>query len=211
MKNVALIGYSGHAYVAIEALKLSGHKIFGYIQKEKNNLNPYKITYLGTEDDYNLLMKLKDNSFFTAIGNNSIRRKVTEYLLEKGLELTKAIHPKANLSPMAEIEAGVLICQGSTVNPLALIKKGTIINTGAIIEHECYIDEYVHIAPGATIAGNVSIGSNSFIGANSVIKQGLKIGSNVTIGAGSVIIKNIPDNETWFGNPAIKRNLNEST
>jgi sugar O-acyltransferase (sialic acid O-acetyltransferase NeuD family) len=210
MKNVAVIGYSGHAYVAIEALKLSGQSIFGYVQKEKTNLNPYNITYLGSEDDFNVLKTLKGKSFFTAIGNNSIRRKVTEYLLENELELTTAIHPKANLSPMAKIEAGVLICQGSSVNPLALIKKGTIINTGAIIEHECYIDEYVHIAPGATIAGNVSIGANSFIGANSVIKQGLKIGSNVTIGAGSVVIKNIPDNETWFGNPAIKRNLNES-
>lgn len=36
-----------------------------------------------------------------------------------------------------------------------------------------------------------------------LIKQKLKIGSNACIGMGSVVTRNIPDNEIWYGVPAI--------
>lgn len=206
MKNVVIIGYSGHAYVAIETLQHSGYNIIGYIQKEQAITNPYNIDYLGSEERQEVLDRIKDSCFFTAIGDNSIRQKVTEFILKHKIELTTAIHPKANISLNATIEPGVLVCQSASINPFATIKKGCIINTGAIIEHECYIDQYSHIAPGATLAGNVHIGTKSFIGANSVIKQGVKIGSSVIIGAGSVVLNDIGDNEIWYGNPAKKRN-----
>jgi len=44
------------------------------------------------------------------------------------------------------------------------------------------------------------------IGANSTILPGIIIGKNAVIGAGNVVIKNMPANETWFGNPAKKKN-----
>jgi acetyltransferase-like isoleucine patch superfamily enzyme len=50
----------------------------------------------------------------------------------------------------------------------------------------------------------VCVGESSLIGANAVIKPGVIIGSNVTIGAGSVVLRDIPDGETWAGNPARK-------
>ena len=43
------------------------------------------------------------------------------------------------------------------------------------------------------------------IGANATIVCGNKIGKYALIGAGSIITKNIPNNELWYGNPAIKK------
>jgi sugar O-acyltransferase (sialic acid O-acetyltransferase NeuD family) len=207
MKSVVIIGYSGHALVVAEALELSGHKIIGYLDKHKVENNILDLNYLGFEQDNETIEKIKNYQAFPAIGDNRIRCLVTEFMLAKGIYMANAIHPNANVSKSAIIESGTLISQGSCVNPFAKISKGVIINTGAIIEHECQVDEYAHIAPGAVLAGGVKVGKNSFIGANSVIKQGLKIGNNVIIGAGSVVLKDINDNETWFGNPAIKQNL----
>lgn len=40
------------------------------------------------------------------------------------------------------------------------------------------------------------------IGAGTVILAGVTIGYGARIGAGSVVTKDIPANQTWFGNPA---------
>lgn len=46
------------------------------------------------------------------------------------------------------------------------------------------------------------------IGAGAVILPGIVIGLNAIVGAGSVVTKNVPDGETWVGNPA--RRLNQA-
>lgn len=202
MRNIILIGNSGHALVVAEVLQLCGHNIIGYVQKQPASKNILNLEYLGSEDDPDLFYKINNYMFFPCIGDNNSRSFVTEYFLSKNMAISIAIHPKANISNTAKIDHGTLVCQGSCINPYSIIKKGVIINTGAIIEHECLIEEYSHIAPGSVLSGNVKIGKKTFIGANSIIKQGVKIGNNVIIGAGSVVINDVPDNETWFGNPA---------
>ncbi len=57
----------------------------------------------------------------------------------------------------------------------------------------------------------IIINDNVFIGTSTIILKGVSIGKNSVIGAGSVVTKNIPENEIWAGNPAVKiRNLNRS-
>lgn len=93
----------------------------------------------------------------------------------------------------------------------------TVIDRGVLgstqIKENVKIDNLVHIAHGVTIeqnaliiakamlGGSVSIGKNSWIAPSATIKDNLTIGQNVTVGIGAVITKNIPDNETWVGNP----------
>lgn len=48
------------------------------------------------------------------------------------------------------------------------------------------------------IHNNVSIGSNA------TILGGITIGEGAVIGCGSVVTKDVPDGETWCGNPARK-------
>ena len=49
---------------------------------------------------------------------------------------------------------------------------------------------------------SVIVGNNVNIGANVTVLPGVVINNNVTIGAGSVVTKDVPDGETWVGNPA---------
>ncbi len=201
-KEVILVGYSGHAYVVAEALIASGMKLVGYLEKQVLENNPFDLSYLGFEENEQILQQLFEFEFFPAIGSNSIRAKVYIKLLKAGKTFTNAFHPAANISKYAEIGTGILICRGSNINPFVSIGNGVIINTGAIIEHECKVAEFAHIAPGAVLAGNVSVGAYSFIGANAVVKEGVRIGSNVIIGAGAIVLSDIPDNQTVVGNPA---------
>ncbi|SFG33074.1 acetyltransferase [Pontibacter chinhatensis] len=204
MKGIALFGYSGHAYVVADAILEIGGQIIGYFDQNKASSNPFKLNYLGNEQDQFSLDKLSvlEEAFFVAIGNNLIRRRLTELLTGKGYTSISVIHPRSIVSKFAIINCGTFVAAGAMVNAMANVGQGVIINTGAVVEHECEVGNYTHIAPGAVLAGNVRVGEGSFIGANAVVKQGVSIGRNAIVGAGAVVLKDIADNLVWVGNPA---------
>lgn len=199
-KPVAIIGYSGHAYVIIDILLSAGRLVTAYCDNEEKSVNPYHLDYLGRESD--IVHKLKKYDFFACIGHNEIRERIHTQLSQYLGKPINAIHPSAVISASVKMGDGVMIAANATLNPLVEIGTGVICNTSASIDHECVIGDFSHIAPGAVLCGNVTVGKGSFVGANSVIKQGIRIGDNVIIGAGTVVVKDIPDGATVIGNPA---------
>lgn len=203
MKEIILIGYSGHGFVACSVLQSAGYQVTGYCDNEQKGLNPYSLQYVGSEKDEKNLSVLQQHNFFISIGNNLIRRTVADQLADKNLFSINAIHTSSIIDNSVVVnKSGVMIGALVCINPLSIIERGAICNTGCIIEHECIIGDFAHIAPGAVLCGNVRVGENSFVGAKSVIRENITIGKNVIIGAGSVVVKDIPDNAKVIGNPA---------
>ncbi len=199
-KPVAIVGYSGHAYVIIDILLSAGRLVTAYCDQEAKEFNPYHLDYLGKESD--VINKLKKFDFFACVGHNGIREKIHTNLSQYLGNPINAIHPSAVISSSVKMGDGIMIAANATLNPLVEIGRGVICNTSTSIDHECIIGDFSHIAPGAVLCGNVTIGRSSFIGANSVIRQGIYIGNNVTIGAGTVVVRDIADGATVVGNPA---------
>lgn len=206
LDKVVIIGYSGHAYVVIEAARMSNISFAGYCEREPVVSNPYNLSYLGDECSNEFKWR-KNVCYFTGIGHNTIRRRIAEHITNHGGAFRNIIHPSAWVSDTVSLGSGVFISAHASINALAKIGDQTILNTGCIVEHECNIGPYVHVAPGATLAGAVSIGSGTFIGANAVIKQGVKIGENVVVGAGAVVLNDIDHGHTVVGNPAKRKNI----
>lgn len=198
-RPVAIIGYSGHAYVIVDILLSAGRLVTAYCDSEEKLKNPYHLNYLGKESD--VINKLKKYDVFTCIGHNGIREKVHLEITRLLRAPINAIHPSAVISSSVKLQNGIMIAANATINPLAEIGEGVICNTGCSIDHECIIGDFAHIAPNAVLCGNVTVGKGTFVGANAVIRQGITIGNNVMIGAGTVVIKDIPDNVTVIGNP----------
>lgn len=198
------MGYSGHAYVVADILLSLQCPILGYFDLEQKSINPFQIPYLGSEKrkaDLGGYVKA-DVGYALGIGDNSLRRKADQYLMQFPWKAAIVKHPSSIIGKQTSIGDGTVVTARAVVNALASIGRGAIINTGAIIEHECKIGDYAHIAPGAVVAGNVHIGQRTFIGANATIKQGLEIGHDVIVGAGAVVLSSIREGETWVGNPA---------
>lgn len=199
--KIVLVGYSGHGLVVAESAKTSRMNLQFYTEKDEVISNPFDLKYLGFESDDAFSDWDKPYDFILGIGNNSIRKKVAQLILNQNKRLINVIDKSANISEVIIIGQGNFVAKNAVVNVLAKIGDYCILNTSSIVEHECHISNGVHIAPGAILLGNVSVGEQSFIGANAVVKENITIGRNVIIGAGSVVLNDVPDHSKIVGNP----------
>lgn len=197
--KIAIYGASGHGKVIAEIAEELGYEIIAFIDAQKKEIfNFTTITYEEFKNNFSNI------EVIIAIGNNEIRAKVLNELLDDNIKVATLIHHRAIISKRAKIDIGTVVMAGVIVNSEAKIGKGVILNTASIIEHENIIGDFVHISPNVSLAGNVSIGAFTHIGIGSSVIQGIKIGKNSTIGAGSVVINNISDNIRVVGVPAKK-------
>lgn len=202
MKDICLIGYSGHSYVVCDVLHSIGIEVKHYCEKTPKKENPYNLEFLGTETEALQQGYFKDLIPVLAVGDNKIRMSIGDFLFNSGIQLFTAIHSRSFIASKVSVGEGTVVFAGAVINPLVEIGRGVICNTSCIIEHESSIGDYSHICPGAVLAGNVRVGKLAFIGANAVIKQGVEIGDRAIIGAGSVVVKNVEANSMVYGNPS---------
>jgi sugar O-acyltransferase (sialic acid O-acetyltransferase NeuD family) len=201
-EKIILIGYSGHGFVVADTAIENQLKLVEYAENSIVQNNPFNLNYAGNECDNDFFEKNKKAKYLIGIGDNTIREKIYNLIIEKQGEILTLISQSASISKMASIGNGTFVNKNVAINALAKVGKNVILNTACIIEHDCVIADSVHIAPGAVLSGNVIVGERSFIGANSVIKQGITIGKDVVVGAGTVVLKNISDGQKIVGNPS---------
>lgn len=192
---IYLYGAGGHAKVIIEILQAQNVLEISAIDEHKEGsvLN-VAITHKSIPE------KLKaQDQFIIAIGNNIIRRKVSE--LRTDVNYARAIHPSCNISPSATIGAGTVAMAGVSINADTMVGEHVILNTNCCVDHDCKIGSYAHISPNAALAGNVQVGEGTQVGIGACVIPGIKIGKWAVIGAGTVIIEDVPDYAVVAGNP----------
>ena len=105
------------------------------------------------------------------------------------------------------IEDNVDIGAGTTIDRATLgstvIRKGVKLDNQIQIAHNVEIGENTVIAAQTGIAGSTKIGKNCMIGGQVGIVGHVIIGNNVKIQAQSGIGRNVKDNETLQGSPAL--------
>lgn len=100
-----------------------------------------------------------------------------------------------------EIGSNSCIDRGTLGN--TLIKKGAKIDNLVHIAHNVVIGERTMVIAHSQIAGSSIVGDDVWIAPSCTLAKSV-IGNGSTLGIGSVVIRNIRENEMWFGNPAKK-------
>ena len=100
-----------------------------------------------------------------------------------------------------EIASGCTIDRGSVDD--TSIGNNTYLDNQVHIAHNVKIGENCMIAGQVGFAGSAVIGDKVSIGGQAGVSGHLKIGNNVKIGGGSGVVKNISDNQTVMGYPAV--------
>ncbi|WP_335909119.1 acetyltransferase [Shewanella indica] len=203
-KELAIVGASGHGKVIADIAEQLGFTVKFYDDAYPNKTNIEHWPIQGTCADL-IALHTTPIDVVVAIGNNEIRQQKIQLLQKNSFNLITLIHPTAVISKYAVIAAGTVVFAGAIINAFAKVGVGCIINTAAVVEHDCIISDFTHICPNVALAGGVIVGSKSWIGIGSQVRQLITIGDNCLIGAGSTVVKNIPDNVTAFGSPAVPR------
>lgn len=209
MKNIVIIGSSGHAKVVIDIVQQAKqYQIIGLLDRFRH-LNDQTQGYpvLGREEDlHELAVRHKLAGVIVAIGDNYVRSKVAEEvrLLCPDLTFVSAIHPAASIAKDVLIDEGTVIMAGAIVNPCSSIGRLCIVNTKASLDHDSRLGDYASLAPGATTGGNCEIGDYSAIGIGAVLIHGIHIGEHSVIGAGATVLKPIQSFRVAYGTPAVE-------
>jgi sugar O-acyltransferase (sialic acid O-acetyltransferase NeuD family) len=171
-----------------------------------DNVNPLKHLYdapvINTEQEISSHF-LTDNRFVIGTGNPLVRFKFHTLMTQLGGALFTVQHHQSSTGLCNSRNYEADIFPFSFIGPEVTIGKGTLINTRANIHHNTSIGEFCEISPGAILLGNVKVGDQSMIGSGAVVLPGITVGNNAQIGAGAVVTKNIPDQVTAKGIPAI--------
>ncbi len=117
------------------------------------------------------------------------------------------IHPTVNLFGDYEIgeetTVGAFCDIGGKVGKRCKIQCHVSIPPLTLVGDDVFLGPGVRVANDKKMDGNLKgyvIGYGSKVGAGAIIIANL--GRNSIIGAGSVVTKDVPDGETWVGNPA---------
>jgi len=93
-----------------------------------------------------------------------------------------------------------------------VIGEGSKIDNLVQVGHNCRLGRHVILAGHTGLSGSVTIGDGAQLGGRAGVTDHLSIGKGARIGAASMVISDVPDGETWGGQPArpMRRFLRET-
>lgn len=98
--------------------------------------------------------------------------------------------------------AGAVLAAGDTRT--TVLGRGSMIGMAADVGHNCRIGERTLISGKASISGHCQVGSHTYVAPMSVTTNRMSVGDHAYLGLGAVAIKDVPEGEKQFGNPARK-------
>ena len=199
-EHLLIIGCGGHSKVVTDIAECQGYSNISYL-----NTFGGGDRFLGRKVIHHSLSGY-EGAFFVAIGDNSMRQRVTVEFLEKNprAKQSSLIHPTAVVSKDSSIGKGVVVMPLCAINHSTKIGNGVIINTRSSVDHDSNLQDFSSIAPGVSMGGNVYVGERSAVSIGATIKHGVRIGKDVVIGANSLVLSDVEDSCVAYGMPAKK-------
>ena len=198
--RLCILGAGGHGKVILEIAELSGrYDEIVFFDDDPRVGQCVSAPIVGTSKDF-FNLREDECDFFVAIGNCSLRAKLTNML--GNVHMPSLVHPAAVVSKTAEIGRGTVVMAGAIINPSARIGEGCIINTNAVVDHDCEVGDFSHISVSASLAGSVHVGETCFVGAGATVINNINVCPGCTIGAGAVVVNDIMGSGVYIGVPA---------
>lgn len=207
MLNIVIFGTGGHARVVAEAAGLdSTVNVVGFVAAKSAAIKTVDdLPVLGADDA--LLGLVKEHNlqgFVVGVGDNHRRAELTRDIMRRcpALQPVTITHPTTVISAHATVGLGTVLLPGATVNCGTELGAGCIVNTNATIEHDCQFGAFASVGPGATVGGSCQIGVETAIGIGATVSNNISIGTQTVVGAGAVVVRDLPDRQVAYGNPA---------
>ncbi len=181
-----VFGAGGHGAVVAELALACGRRVLGFADVDASRIGSrvlgLEVSWL--QDDLLSMERWpEDAEVALGVGYNGPRARIDAGFAAR--VTAPLIHPRAYVSPSAELAPGVVVFALAAVQARARLGRGVIVNTGAVVEHDSEVRAHAHIAPNATLCGNVTVGERALVGAGASVPPGLVIGEDALVKAGS--------------------------
>ena len=212
MKNLIIVGARGwgrevfHAIQKTKEVREGEMIIKGFLDSKSDAFDGLRGDFapiICSPEDYDIQ---PDDLFFIAMGDPKWRKYYAEMIEEKGGVFYTYVSPEAYVVETAQIGSGSFISGWCSVSDNVSLGKHVIMHALSVIGHDSIIYDYGTLLTASFIGGNVEVGECSQLSPHSMIIPHKKIGKNVVVGANSVVMRNVKDDISVFGNPAVKLN-----
>ena len=210
MKHLLIIGARGFGreiyWMAQNTAAFLNHAydIKGFLDDKSDaldGLNGEFLPIIGTVEEYDVQ---PDDVFFCALGNPIYRKKYAEIIESKGGEFITLIDPLAIVNPNAIISPGCSIGPYVIVSDNVKIGKHTVIHSFCTLGHDVMVGDYVSMESYVFLGGYSRVGEMSVMHTKSSIIPHKSIGNNVEVGINSAVMRNIGNDCSLLGTPAVK-------
>lgn len=132
-----------------------------------------QVGYCSIISDIENLESIDRNNFdaIVAVGNNQVRQKWHQLLLDLTIPLTSIIHPHTVISPSVKFGQGVCIMAGCVIGANTIIQDGVILNIGTLLDHDVAVEHFAHLSVGVKVASNNIIRASTFLEVGSIIEH----------------------------------------
>jgi sugar O-acyltransferase (sialic acid O-acetyltransferase NeuD family) len=213
MKDIVIVGSGGLAK-EIKCLidDINGQtpewNLLGFIDdnwgKQKGDEIIVKKAVIGTIDDLNAINK--EIYAIIAIGTPERIKNAKKKIIAQNIKFPNLIHPTAIVQDSAKIGFGNILTAFVFISCDVEIGNFNLFN-GIGVGHDVKIGSFNVFNPRVVISGKVKIGDENFFALNTCILEKKTIGDNNRIGACSFIMRNIKNDGSYFGIPAIKQDF----
>lgn len=156
------------------------------------------------KDLYNKYGDDEDIKYIYALHRPDRIRERSKLLYDLNIPIEKFcnfIHPSVMLAHTAKIGFGNVILANCVINHGAVLGNFNTINSSTLIGHDTVVGNNNFFAAHVVTSSGIRIGDMNFVGLNSAIHRSM--GNGNLVGQCSNCIKEIGDDTTLFGNPAI--------
>jgi sugar O-acyltransferase (sialic acid O-acetyltransferase NeuD family) len=146
-----------------------------------------------------------DAMVVVAIGNPrapGVRRVVVDRLDLEATRYATVIASDAFVGSGCEVGPGSVLMPHVVCTADVRIGAHTNVMPSCTMTHDVRVGSFVAVGSAVQLAGGVQVGDGAYLGAGALVREGVRVGSGALVGMGSVVLHDVPDGETWAGNPA---------
>jgi acetyltransferase EpsM len=203
-RRLLILGAGGHGRAVADLARACGFTVAGFTDRSSFAGGPGN-PVLGTDAELAALIRPQQiDGGVVGVGNTALARRAQLYgvLVAAGVPQPALVHPRAVVSPSAEVGAGSVVFAGDVLGSGVRIGVNAVLYSGVVVEHECVIGDHAYLSPGVVLSGQVTVEAGAFLGAGAVVLPGLRIGAGAVVAAGAVVTADVPAGQTVMGVPA---------
>jgi sugar O-acyltransferase (sialic acid O-acetyltransferase NeuD family) len=208
MKNLLIIGARGYGREVYDLAKQctgynTEYTIKGFLDDKSDALEVFDNypQIISSVEEYQIQ---KNDVFVCALGSIQWKKHYTEIILSKGGQFINLIHPSVILNTNAKIGMGLIIFMYVNISNDCIIDDFVTIQGYVGLGHDTKIGKWSHLNSFSFTGGFVVLEEEVCLNTRATLLPNIIVRKGAVVGAASLVIKNVKENTTVFGVPALR-------